>query len=143
MMFRRKVLRAAVATAAVTAMAVLAAAGAASVSGAVPKAATAARQPNSAAGSCHLQNGIKHVVEILFDNVHFNRDNPNVPSDIEMIPSLEHFIENNGTLLSNNHTPLIAHTADDSITTYTGLYGDRAGMPISNSLPGIQRRRHH
>jgi len=73
------------------------------------------------------------VVEIVFDNVHFNRDNPNVPSDIEMIPALKQFIENNGTLLSNNHTPLIAHTADDSITTYTGLYGDRAGMPISNS----------
>ena len=72
--------------------------------------------------------------EILFDNVHFNRDNPNVPSDIEMIPSLEQFIEANGTMLSNNHTPLIAHTADDSITTYTGLYGDRAGMPVSNSF---------
>ena len=83
--------------------------------------------------SCHLKGGISHVVEIFFDNVHFNRDNPNVPSDIETIPSLEQFIEKNGTLLSNNHTPLIAHTADDSVTTYTGLYGDRAGMPISNS----------
>ena len=73
-------------------------------------------------------------MRFFFDNVHFNRDNPNVPSDLEMIPSLEHFIESNGTLLSNNHTPLIAHTADDSITTYTGLYGDRAGMPISNEF---------
>ena len=87
----------------------------------------------SGSGGCQLKGGIKHVVEILFDNVHFNRDNPNVASDIEMIPSLEQFIENNGTLLSNNHTPLIAHTANDSLTTYTGLYGDRAGMPISNS----------
>ena len=86
-----------------------------------------------AASGCQLGNGVKHVVEITFDNVHFNRDNPNVPSDLEMIPSLENFIEGNGTLLSNNHTPLIAHTAVDSLTTYTGLYGDRAGMPISNS----------
>ena len=31
------------------------------------------------------------------------------------------------------HTPLIAHTADDSLTIYTGLYGDRHGMPVSNS----------
>jgi len=77
---------------------------------------------------------VKHVVEILFDNVHFNRDNPNVPSDIEMMPHLLKFIEQNGTLLSNNHTPLIAHTATRTASPpYTGLYGDRAGMPIGNS----------
>jgi hypothetical protein len=35
-------------------------------------------------------------------------------------------------MLSNNHTPLIAHTADDILTTFTGLYGDRQGMPIAN-----------
>jgi len=90
--------------------------------------------PVPPAPGCHLGRGVQHVVEIVFDNVHFNRDNPNVPSDLEMIPSLEHFIEDNGTMLSNNHTPLIAHTADDIITTETGLYGDRAGMPISNSF---------
>jgi hypothetical protein len=81
---------------------------------------------------CQLGNGVKHVVEITFDNVHFFRDNPNVPSDLEMMPNLLNFIEHNGTLLSNNHTPLIAHTADDTLTTYTGLYGDRQGMGISN-----------
>jgi hypothetical protein len=83
--------------------------------------------------SCHLGNGVKHVIEITFDNVHYFRDNPNVPSDLEMMPNLLNFILGNGTLLSNNHTPLIAHTADDSLTTYTGLYGDRQGMPVSNS----------
>src|SRR5271165_6038317 len=83
--------------------------------------------------SCHLGNGIKHVVEITFDNVHYYRDNPNVPSDLELMPNLLNFIEGNGTMLSNNHTPLIAHTADDILTTLTGLYGDRQGMPISNS----------
>ncbi len=76
---------------------------------------------------------MKHVIELTFDNVHFFRDNPNVPSDLEMMPSLLHFLEANGTFASNNHTPLIAHTADDLLTTFTGLYGDRAGMPVSNS----------
>lgn len=82
---------------------------------------------------CHLGNGIKHVIEITFDNVHFNRDNPNVLSDLEQMPALNDFIANNGTMLSNNHTPLIAHTADDSITNYSGLYGDRQGQGIGNS----------
>ena len=36
-------------------------------------------------------------------------------------------------MFSNSHTPLIAHTAEDSLAIYTGLYGDRHGMPISNS----------
>ncbi len=84
-------------------------------------------------GTCQLGNGIKHVIELTFDNVHFFRDNPNVPSDLEMMPNLLNFIEQNGTMLSNNHTPLIAHTADDILTTLSGLYGDRQGMPISNS----------
>src|SRR5580698_7471699 len=88
---------------------------------------------DDSASSCHLGNGIQHVVQITFDNVHFFRDNPNVPSDLQMMPNLLNFFEDNGTFLSNNHTPLIAHTADDLLTTWTGLYGDRAGMPVSNS----------
>ena len=88
--------------------------------------------PAPVESSCQLGNGNKHVIEIFFDNVHFFRDNPNVQSDIEQLPALENFIESNGTLLSNSHTPLIAHTADDSLTDYTGLYGDRQGMGISN-----------
>jgi len=90
-------------------------------------------QHDPAGSSCHLGNGIKHVVQIGFDNVHFFRDNPNVPSDLQMMPNLLNFFENNGTFLSNSHTPLIAHTADDLLTTATGLYGDRQGMPVSNS----------
>jgi len=72
-------------------------------------------------------------VEITFDNVHFFRDNPNVPSDLEQMPHLLSFLTSNGTVLSNMHTPLIAHTAEDSLAIYTGLYGDRHGMPLSNS----------
>ena len=101
---------------------------------AVRPAAGASAAANPQAGSsCRLGNGVKHVIEITFDNVHFFRDNPNVPSDLQMMPSLLHFLTSNGTLASNNHTPLIAHTADDLLTTFTGLYGDRAGMPVSNS----------
>ena len=88
---------------------------------------------STASLSCHLGNGVKHVVELTFDNVHYFRDNPNVPSDLQMMPNLLNFFENNGTFLANNHTPLIAHTADDLLTTFTGLYGDRQGMPVSNS----------
>ncbi|HEV3308900.1 MAG TPA: hypothetical protein VG815_00030, partial [Chloroflexota bacterium] len=82
---------------------------------------------------CQMGNGVSHVVELVFDNLHFNRDNPNVPSDLEQMPHLLNWLEQYGVVLSNNHTPLIAHTADDILTTYTGLYGDRQGMPISNS----------
>jgi hypothetical protein len=104
--------------------------------GGAVKAATPAAVATLAGDSsstCHLGNGVKHVVQLTFDNVHFFRDNPNVPSDLELMPNLLNFFESNGTFLSNNHTPLIAHTADDILTTATGLYGDRQGMPISNS----------
>jgi hypothetical protein len=95
-------------------------------------------EPGNANNGCQLSNGVKHVVQITFDNVHFFRDNPNVPSDLELMPNLLNFFENNGTFLSNNHTPLIAHTADDILTTYTGLYGDRQGMPVSNGYQVYQ-----
>jgi hypothetical protein len=101
---------------------------------ATAKAAKAAtRADTTSTSSCHLGNGVKHVVNLVFDNVHYFRDNPNVPSDLQMLPYLLNFIEHNGTMLTNNHTPLIAHTADDILTNFTGLYGDRHGMPISNS----------
>jgi hypothetical protein len=89
--------------------------------------------PIASTAGCQLGNGIKHVIEITFDNIHFFRDNPNVPSDLQMMPNLLHFITGNGTLLTNNHTPLIAHTADDILTTATGLYPDRQGMGVANS----------
>src|SRR5207302_4835772 len=44
------------------------------------------------------------------------------------------FMTNNGVLLSNHHTPLIAHTATDILTSLTGVYGDRHGVPISNTF---------
>ena len=108
-------------------VAVIAASGVAAVASA--PIASAANPDNG----CNLGKGVKHVVSLVFDNVHFFRDNPNVPSDLEQMPNLLNFLKSNGTLLSNVHTPLIAHTADDSLTIYTGLYGDRHGQPLSNS----------
>jgi hypothetical protein len=93
--------------------------------------------PNSSAGDCGLNSArgeIKHVIYIQFDNVHFTRDNPNVPSDLEQMPNLLNFITNNGTLMTNHHTPLKSHTADDIITSLTGVYGARHGQPIANSF---------
>ena len=96
---------------------------------------SASAQPTAApvTSSCHLGNGVQHVIHLTFDNVHFFRDNPNVPSDLEQMPTLYNFLKSNGTILSNMHTPLIAHTAEDSIAIYSGLYGDRHGQPVSNS----------
>src|ERR1700719_3575743 len=85
------------------------------------------------AAACRLAPGLKHVVQIQFDNVHLRRDNPNVPSDLEQMPNLLQFLETQGVLLTNHHTPLISHTADDIITTLTGTYGDRHGQPVANS----------
>ena len=84
--------------------------------------------------SCKFDNGIEHIVYIQFDNVHFRRDNPNVPSDLEQMPNLLNFLENDGTLFTNHHTPLISHTAVDMLTSLTGVYGDKFGVPIGNSL---------
>jgi hypothetical protein len=87
-----------------------------------------------ALAQCNLDNGIKHVVSIQFDNIHFTRDNPNVPSDLEQMPNLLNFLIGNGTFQTNHWTPLISHTAVDILTALTGVYGDRFGVPIGNSF---------
>jgi hypothetical protein len=95
------------------------------------------RASHASAGMCQLnsaQGNIQHVISIQFDNTHFTRDNPNVPSDLEQMPHLLNFIENNGVLLSNHHTPLISHTATDILTSLTGLYGSDMGVPVANSF---------
>src|SRR5207344_3223203 len=68
-----------------------------------------------------------------FDNVHFLRDNPNVPSDLEQMPHLLNFIRGNGRLLTNDHTVLISHTANGILTDLSGMYSDRHGQPVANS----------
>ncbi len=92
--------------------------------------------PAHAAG-CQLGSnghGVKHIVYIQFDNVHLRRDNPNVASDLEQMPNLLKFMEQEGTLLTNHHTPLISHTSVDILTSLTGVYGEKMGMPIGNTI---------
>jgi hypothetical protein len=96
----------------------------------------AGAMPANAAG-CQLgshDSDIKHIVYIQFDNVHLRRDNPNVPSDLEQMPNLLHFLEQEGALLTNHHTPLISHTSVDILTSLTGVYGEKMGMPIGNTI---------
>ena len=72
---------------------------------------------------CKLDSGIEHIVYIQFDNIHFRRDNPNVPSDLEQVAALKSFLADNGTLSSDEHTPLIAHTAGDIVTATPATRG--------------------
>lgn len=91
----------------------------------------------SAQAQCVLNSPsskVKHVVYVEFDNVHFTRDNPNVPSDLEQMPNLLNFIAQNGTLDTGDHTVLISHTANDILTTEDGLYSDNQGVFIGNSF---------
>ena len=90
-----------------------------------------------AQSKCQLKSPsgkIKHVICVQFDNTHFLRDNPNVPSDLEQMPHLLNFIKDNGVLMSNDHTVLISHTGTGILTSLTGVYPDRMGQPVSNSF---------
>jgi hypothetical protein len=119
---------------------VVAAAGCDSVGNTRPSAAlTAAEEaaPPAQFSGCPLSAPgarIRHIIYVQFDNVHFTRDISNVPSDLEQMPHLLNFITDHGTLLSNHHTPLISHTADDILTSLTGVYGSHHGQPVANSF---------
>src|ERR1700732_4529023 len=91
----------------------------------------------SASSNCELDPAhgqVKHVIEIQFDNVHLRRDDPNVASDLEQMPNLYNFLKGNGTVLGNHHTPVVSHTANDILTTLTGLYPDNHGQPVANTF---------
>ncbi|HWC22188.1 MAG TPA: hypothetical protein VG502_07830 [Flexivirga sp.] len=81
---------------------------------------------------CHLANGIQHVVQIDFDNVHLTRDKPNVASDLEQMPALLNFMKSQGVLMTNTHDDLV-HTGTNMISNATGLYPDRNAITQSNS----------
>src|ERR1700743_2916659 len=86
--------------------------------------------------SCPLSNPnspIKRIVYLQYDNVHYQRDRATVPSDLEQMPAMLSFLQGKGTLLTNDHTQVISHTADGIITSITGVYPDRHGQGVSNS----------
>ena len=56
------------------------------------------------------------------------------------MPNLLNFIKQNGTLDAGDHTVLISHTANDILTTETGLYWMTHGIFIANDF-GIFRPR--
>jgi len=89
-----------------------------------------------ASAPCSLGHGagaIRHVIYVQFDNTHLRRDRENVPSDLEQMPHLLDFMRANGTLITNDHTVLISHTAGGILSSLTGVYPDRHGQTVSNS----------
>ena len=96
-----------------------------------------ATSSSARSANCDLDsqgNRIQHVVSIVFDNVHLTRDDPNVPSDLEQMPNLLNFITGSGTMISHQHTGLIAHTGSNILEQLTGQYGDQMGVPVSNAF---------
>ena len=104
----------------------------ASVAGITAVGATAGK-PATATTGCQLSGPVKHVIYLVFDNTHFMRDSGNVSSDLEQMPHLLNFLTSNGTLMTNDHTVLISHTAGGILSSLTGLYPDRHGQTVSNN----------
>lgn len=102
----------------------------ASVAGITAVSASASKPVTTS--SC-LSGPVKHVIYLVFDNTHFLRDRSNVASDLQQMPHLLNFLTSNGTLLTNDHTILISHTAGGILSSLTGLYPDRQGQTVSNS----------
>jgi len=122
----RPVLRSAIARLMALALLPASIAGITAVSASASKAATTT-------GGCQLSGPVKHVIYLVFDNTHYLRDAPGVQSDLEQMPHLLNFLTSNGTLMTNDHTILISHTAGGILSSLTGLYPDRTGITVSNS----------
>jgi hypothetical protein len=112
----------------------LAALTAGSVAGAGARSAKHAKHGHGPGCTLHGHgNQIKHVIYLQFDNTHLFRDRQQFASDLELMPNLKNFLEDNGTLSDNEHTILISHTAGGILSSLTGLYPDRHGQAVSNS----------
>ena len=62
------------------------------------------------------------------------RETTRMSRHLEQMPNLLNFLEGNGAFITREHTPLKSHTADDIITSLTGVYGDQHGMPVANGF---------
>lgn len=99
-----------------------------------PPAPASYEAPEAPKSVCELNSArgdIKHLIFIQFGHLHFTRDNPNVPSDLEQMPRLLQFLERNGMLLTNHHSVLPSDPASDAMAALTGLYPDRFGFTPS------------
>src|SRR5215470_15040307 len=61
------------------------------------------QQAKPSACSLGRDGAIHHVIYLQFDNTHYTRDNPNVPSDLQLMPNLLNFITGNGSLITHEH----------------------------------------
>src|SRR5437764_6281992 len=109
---------------------------AAVTAGSVAQAGSGTAAATKGQQGCELKGhgtNLKHVIYLQFDNTHLFRDRAQFASDLELMPNLKNFLEDNGTLSDNEHTILISHTAGGILSSLTGLYPDRHGQAVSNS----------
>src|SRR5204863_8296361 len=104
----------------------------ASIAGITAVSASASK-PAVPTGGCQLSGPVKHVIYLVFDNTHYMRDAGGVQSDLQQMPHLLNFLTSNGTLMTNDHTLLISHTAGGMLSSLTGLYPDRQGIYVPHS----------
>src|SRR3954449_4521197 len=109
---------------------------AAVTAGSVAQAGSGTAAATKGQQGCELKGhgtNLKHVIYLQFDNTHLFRDRAQFASDLELMPNLKNFLEDNGTLSDNEHTILISHTGGGILSSLTGLYPDRHGQAVSNS----------
>ncbi len=93
--------------------------------------------PARAGATCALDSArgdIQRVIYVQFDDAHFRRDNPERALRPRADARAAQLHEEQGHLFTNDHTRLIAHTATGILMSLTGVYGDRMGVPVSNSF---------
>ena len=85
----------------------------------------------SAMAACHLNSPggqVKRVVNIVFDNVHLRRDNPNVPSDLEHMPNL-----------LNYHNPQLSNEEAWDVAAYVNSQ-QRPSKDLAKDWPNIKKK---
>jgi hypothetical protein len=94
-------------------------------------------RPDQSEAGCalHARGGeVKHVVQLLFENLQLRRDDQAIPSDLEQMPHLLQFLVDGGTIGTRHDASLPAETSTDILSILTGLHGDRTGIPFGDSF---------